>query len=70
MQKMAKSNSFLIILICAVCITAIEMYAINRGMNGTCLTTAMVAIAALGGASIPNLLGGKGGNTQPSDKSK
>ncbi len=37
-------------------ITAVEGYALNRGINGTALTAALTAIAALGGAGLGRLL--------------
>ena len=37
-------------------IAAVEGYALNQGINGTALTAALTAIAALGGAGIGRLL--------------
>lgn len=39
-----------------VCITAIELYALNQGMNGLILTTIVAIIAAAIGVVIPNPL--------------
>ena len=36
-----------------VCITALELYALNQGMNGTLLKTVLVAIALAIGITIP-----------------
>lgn len=54
---MPRSNSFLLGLVCVLGIMTLELYAINRGMNGTCFTAAIAAITALGGATLPKLLG-------------
>lgn len=59
---MARSNSFLLGLICILGIVTLELYAINKGMNGTCFTAAIAAITALGGATLPKLLGKGGGH--------
>ena len=36
-----------------VCITALELYSLNQGMNGTLLKTVLVAIALAIGITIP-----------------
>lgn len=39
-----------------VAVTAVELYALSQGINGTALTAALAAIAGLGGAGIGRFL--------------
>ena len=39
-----------------VSVTAVEMYALSQGINGTALTASLAAIAGLGGAGVGRLL--------------
>ena len=38
-----------------LCIAGLESYALSQGINGTALTAALTAIAALGGAGLGRL---------------
>jgi hypothetical protein len=38
-------------------ITGLEFYALSKGINGTTLTASIAALAALGGASVRQVVG-------------
>jgi len=40
----------------AVCITAVELYALHKGKNGTLLRLVIIALAGLAGFSIAELV--------------
>ena len=55
-------NTLILAIFAMCCITAIELMAVYRGINGKVMALTIGALAALGGASlasfIPQLLGG------------
>lgn len=44
-----------IVVTALVCITAIEIYAISQGFNGTLLKVVLVALAGIAGWTVPQL---------------
>ncbi len=44
-----------IIVTALVCITALEIYALSQGFNGTILKTVLVVLAGIAGWSLPQL---------------
>lgn len=49
-----KAIDYRIVCTVAVCITAIELYAISQGINGTVRTIILVTLAAIAGITIPS----------------
>ena len=57
---MSKLSNWKTALIAIGCITGLEAYALTQGVNGICMSTAIAAIAGLGGFTLGKVLGKNG----------
>ena len=44
-------------IVAMVCITAVELYALNRGINGKLLIASIAVLSGLAGYNLPGLMG-------------
>lgn len=52
---MKNKIDYRIVVTALICITALEIYALSQGINGTLLKVVLVIIAGLAGATLPQL---------------
>tara|TARA_Y100000310_G_C20702423_1_gene831076 strand:+ start:424 stop:591 length:168 start_codon:yes stop_codon:yes gene_type:complete len=52
---MKKGIDWRIIIAVVICITALEAFALSKGINGTILTLSIGILAGIGGLSLPQL---------------
>ena len=50
-----------ILITAMICLTAVELYALNQGLNGTLLTIFVIVIAGIAGIALPQPKFLKGG---------
>ena len=55
MSKKKRKVDWRIVVTGIVCITALEIYALSQGINGTLLKTVLVAIALAIGVTLPQV---------------
>lgn len=51
-----KKTDWKVVCVALICLTALELYALHRGINGIGLTLAIAIIAGIAGYTIPYLL--------------